>query len=45
MKELSERDRNLGMQRNGERLMDSTSEGRDLPPEHISSLAGNSSFR
>ena len=42
---LSEHPKNLGMQRNGEKLMDSAQEGKDLPPGWISSSAGNSGMR
>ena len=35
MRGLSEHGRNLGMQRNGERLTDSVSEEKDLHPEQI----------
>ena len=42
MKGLSERDWNPGMQRNGERPMDSALEERGLHPEWISLLAENS---
>ena len=45
MKELSERARNPQAQRNGERLMDSALEGRDLPPGRISLSVGNSTMR
>ena len=45
MKGLSEHDQNPRMERNGERLMDSASEERGLPPKQISLSVGNSGMR
>ena len=45
MKGLSEHSRNLGMQRNGEKLTDSASEEKGLPLERINLLVENSGMR